>query len=180
MDVIIIGAGAAGLMAAKQLSGAGLKVCVLEARERLGGRIYTFNNTCSISSEGGAEFIHGNLEVTLKLLKEAGIDKQELTGEMWQVVNGKWSRESEFFDYAEQVIEKLKLVKDDISIATFLDKYFAEEKHEALRNSLISYVEGYYSGEVTKTSAKAFLEEWMTEDEQQYRPVGGYGNMIQY
>ncbi|MCW3106777.1 MAG: FAD-dependent oxidoreductase, partial [Segetibacter sp.] len=42
------------------------------------------------------------------------------------------------------------------------------------------YVEGYYSGEVTKTSAKAFLEEWMTEDEQQYRPVGGYGNMIQY
>jgi monoamine oxidase len=180
MDVIIIGAGAAGLMAANHLSGAGLKVCVLEARDRLGGRINTFSDPYSDGLEGGAEFVHGNLEVTLQLLKEAGIEKQELTGEMWQVVNGKWSQESEFFEYAEMVIEKLKLVKDDISIETFIDIYFSDEEFEPLRKSLTSYVEGYYSGEISKTSAKSFLEEWMCEDDQQYRPVGGYGKMIEY
>jgi len=39
-DVLIVGAGAAGLMAASKLSLAGKKVVVLEARSRIGGRIY--------------------------------------------------------------------------------------------------------------------------------------------
>ncbi len=42
-DIIIIGAGAAGLMAAKELSGKGKKVTVLEARNRPGGRIDTLH-----------------------------------------------------------------------------------------------------------------------------------------
>lgn len=180
MDAIIIGGGAAGLMAAKLLSGAGLTVCILEARERLGGRIYTFNDPFSNATEGGAEFIHGNLEVTLELLKEAGIEKQELQGETWQVVNGNLTRESEFFRDAETMIERLKEIKEDISIGQFLEKYFSDDKFEGMRRSLTSYVEGYYSGDISKTSAKSFLQEWMSEDEQQYRPVGGYGKMIQY
>ncbi len=98
MDIIIVGAGAAGLMAAKKLSGAGFKVCVLEARNRMGGRIYTINDLqLAIPVEGGAEFIHGNLEVTFNLLKEAGIDKQEIKGEVWQVREGRWSLENDFF-----------------------------------------------------------------------------------
>jgi monoamine oxidase len=175
MDVIIIGAGAAGLMAAKQLSDAGLKVCVLEARERVGGRICPFRK-----SEGGAEFIHGKLAVTLNLLKEAGIEKQELTGEMKQFIKGKWSRETEFFQHAGTVIEKLKEIKEDISLATFLNTYFAEEQQQEIRSALTSYVEGYYSGEISRASAKSFLEELLSEDEQQYRPVDGYGNMIEW
>lgn len=181
MDVIIIGAGAAGLMAAKQLSGKGLAVCVLEARERVGGRIHTISNTgYSTPIEGGAEFIHGNLEITLNLLAEAGIEKQETKGEFWQVVNGAWSKENYFFENSSTVIQLLKTLKEDISIAEFLNRYFAGEKYISLRNSMTSYVEGYYSGEIEKTSAKAFLQEWMSEDEQQYRPVGGYGKMIHY
>jgi monoamine oxidase len=175
MDVIIIGAGAAGLMAAKQLSGAGLQVCLIEARERLGGRIYNYDGT-----EGGAEFIHGNLELTLALMKEAGIEKQELTGEMWQVTKGGWSRETEFFQHAETVIKRLKEIQEDSSIATFLDEYFADEKYQELRSSLTSYVEGYYSGTISRTSAKSFLEELLNEDEQQYRPTGGYEKLVEW
>lgn len=47
MDIIIIGAGAAGLMAAKILSGKKKNVLVLEARNRLGGRIHTMANSFS-------------------------------------------------------------------------------------------------------------------------------------
>ena len=41
VDVIIVGAGAAGLAAARELSHKGLRLTILEARERLGGRILT-------------------------------------------------------------------------------------------------------------------------------------------
>lgn len=181
MDVIIIGAGAAGLMAAKKLCDAGLSVCILEARDRIGGRIHTITDLHADKSiEGGAEFIHGNLEVTLNLLKEAGIDKAEIQGDFWQVTNGQWTQENEFFKNTGTVIQQLQTIQQDISIDQFLKQFYAEEKYAGFRESMTSYVEGYYSGETKRTSAKAFLEEWLSEDKQQYRPAGGYGKMINY
>src|SRR5215470_18114089 len=59
-DVIVIGAGAAGLAAAHALSARGLSVAVLEARERIGGRIWTIRpEGSSVPLELGAEFVHG-------------------------------------------------------------------------------------------------------------------------
>ncbi|HET6639577.1 MAG TPA: FAD-dependent oxidoreductase, partial [Gemmatimonadota bacterium] len=60
-DVVVVGAGAAGLMAARTLAGEGLDVVVLEARKRAGGRIFTIrppNLPCAV--ELGAEFVHGD------------------------------------------------------------------------------------------------------------------------
>ncbi|RYX84635.1 FAD-dependent oxidoreductase, partial [bacterium] len=71
-DTIIIGAGAAGLLAARELTQANQKVILLEARNRIGGRCYTFLGQDSTEPvELGAEFVHGELPLTLKLLKEA-------------------------------------------------------------------------------------------------------------
>ena len=166
-------------MAAKQLSAAGLQVLILEARNRIGGRVFTFN-TENESFEGGAEFIHGNLALTLSLLEEARLQKKLLQGDVWQIKDGKWTQESDFFDHAEIVINQLKKLKDDINIEEFMKTFFAEEKYAKLTKALTSYVEGYYSGEVHKISAKSFLEEWMSEDHQQYRPTGGYGFLLHY
>lgn len=58
-DVIVIGAGMAGVTAARELVRAGRSVCVVEGRERIGGRIHSVRDFCGAPVEAGAEFIHG-------------------------------------------------------------------------------------------------------------------------
>src|SRR5262245_26891274 len=57
--VIVIGAGVAGLAAARTLHDAGAKVIVLEARDRIGGRIHTDRSTFGVPVELGAQYIQG-------------------------------------------------------------------------------------------------------------------------
>ena len=90
--IVVIGAGAAGLMAARELGGAGSKVTVLEARDRCGGRIYPLPEF-GYPAEGGAEFVHGEAPVTHGLLREAGLSVVPIQGTRWTVKDGKFSRE---------------------------------------------------------------------------------------
>src|SRR5688500_1189769 len=71
-DTIIIGAGAAGLAAAKLLQAAGHEVLILEAMNRIGGRIFTDKHFWNVPVELGAEFIHGENAATHQLLKQYG------------------------------------------------------------------------------------------------------------
>lgn len=72
-DVIVIGAGMAGLTAARDLARAGLRVAVLEARQRLGGRIHTVRDFCGAPLEAGAELIHGKDAPTWPEVQAAGL-----------------------------------------------------------------------------------------------------------
>jgi len=58
-DVIIVGAGLAGLTAARQLGHAGLDVLVLEAQDRIGGRALADTTTFSVPIDYGAAWLHG-------------------------------------------------------------------------------------------------------------------------
>jgi monoamine oxidase len=178
-DVIIIGAGAAGLMAAYELSKAGKQVIVLEARDRVGGRISTLND--DLHTELGAEFIHGDLPVTLQLLKEANIEAIPASGEMWHNRDGKFSKNAEQFEHWDLLMEKLNQLEKDISIGDFLQQEFGDEKYTALRAWVTRFVSGYDTADPFKASAFALRREWQGEDDdEQHRVKGGYGLMINY
>src|SRR5215211_5729193 len=96
-DTLIIGAGAAGLAAAYELSLVNKKLIVLEARDRAGGRIHSIkDDRFKQVVEAGAEFIHGRLPVTLRLLEKAGIKYHRAKGKMWEVEDGQITKSNEF------------------------------------------------------------------------------------
>jgi monoamine oxidase len=89
-DVVVVGAGAAGLAAARALHDAHLRVTVLEARPRIGGRIYTRHEQgLALPVELGAEFVHGRVRETLQIADEAGILLGEMSHAWWSVTGGK-------------------------------------------------------------------------------------------
>jgi monoamine oxidase len=70
-QVVIVGAGVAGLAAAQALLAAGRSPLVLEARGRVGGRVLTDRALAPV--ELGAEFIHGERATTWRVVREAGL-----------------------------------------------------------------------------------------------------------
>src|SRR5439155_13248062 len=73
-DAVVIGAGVAGLAAARRLSNAGLKVIIVEARDRAGGRIHSLRPSgWPLPIEAGAEFIHGRPEETWSIVRGANL-----------------------------------------------------------------------------------------------------------
>ena len=75
-DVIVLGAGMAGVAAARALAGGGTQVIVLEAGGRIGGRIQTFRDFADAPVEAGAELIHGIRAATWTDVRSAGLRVQ--------------------------------------------------------------------------------------------------------
>jgi monoamine oxidase len=73
VDVIVIGAGMAGITVARELVRSRYSVAVLEARDRIGGRIMTVDDFCAGLVEGGAEFVHGRKAATMTEVRAAGL-----------------------------------------------------------------------------------------------------------
>lgn len=180
-NTIIIGAGAAGLITAYELSKAGQKVILLEARNRIGGRCFTYSDEdFTRPIELGAEFIHGKLPLTLKLLKEANIKYEAVSGDNFQFKNGE-IKQSEFFTERWDEFEKaLNEVQEDQSLETFLQQYFHEEKYIELRKSVIQFAKGYDTADPKRVSLFSLRDEWLSdhEEETQYRIPGGYVQLM--
>ncbi len=73
VDVVVVGAGIAGLSCARALVRQGRTVVVLEARNRIGGRIWTLYAPDQPPLELGAQVIHGDRAATWAVLHEAGL-----------------------------------------------------------------------------------------------------------
>ena len=87
MNVLVLGAGMAGLAAARALQDAGRRVSVLEAKPRLGGRVYTNRDFADVPVEFGAEFIHGEGAATWDLVRALGLGTVH-----WNKLDDSWVR----------------------------------------------------------------------------------------
>ena len=178
-DVVIIGAGAAGLMAAWELVQVGKRVAIAEARDRAGGRIHTLEGKgFTMPVELGAEFVHGKLPLTKWLLEKAGVASFKVKGDIWRKEDTGLEKESDFIDDYSLLQKKFTQLDGDMPVAEFLHTYLNELKHEELRTSLLSYVEGYYAADTKRASTYALREELENADEEQYRVEGGYQKLV--
>jgi monoamine oxidase len=180
--LVIIGAGAAGLMAARELAHAGKRVIVLEARERCGGRIDSLPMTeFGYPAEGGAEFVHGASPLTRSLLREAGLHLSPSAGKGWRVADGVLSPSEGPMPHATRLHEALSGLKADLPVAEFLAEHFAEPRFAELRRSVTRMVEGFDAADPRRASTFALREEWMGRGlGQQGRIVEGYGALISF
>src|SRR5437764_9725470 len=118
-DVLVIGAGAAGLAAAAELGRSGLAVTVLEARDRIGGRMFTQTDPVSQAPiEFGAEFIHGRPPEIWKALQERNIEIREVDGDEWCVKN-KRLLACDFFSQVEEILQEMDDAAPDESFVSF-------------------------------------------------------------
>jgi monoamine oxidase len=180
-DVIVVGAGASGLMAAWELVQTGKKTAVVEAKDRVGGRAYTVrDNNFELPVELGAEFVHGNLELTQMLLKKAGAEKYKVAGDIWQNEDDELDEQDDFIEDYSALNKKFEELREDISVADFIKDYLQGNEFEEARFTLKNYVEGYYAADTHKASTFSLREELTTSDDEQYRIEGGYIKLVDY
>ncbi len=183
-DAVIIGAGVAGLTAARTLAEAGRSVLLLEARDRIGGRVWTRHEVdTSAPIELGAEFIHGQIPQTLNLLHEAGETALNADGAHWTLQRGKPQHGSDhLFEEIQRGMKKAALLeKPDVSLQSFLEQGEHYGVSKAAGELARRFVQGFDAADPARVSAQSIAEEWGAGgmlDSPQFRPMGGYDSVL--
>lgn len=125
-DVIVVGAGMAGLAAARMLTDAGYDVLVCEARSQIGGRVHTMPRPNTHAIELGAEFIHGDAVSTWQLVTQLGLTTHVDTRWDGRVVwdGTQLQRMAQLVPHDVQ-LQRLTTIEDDISTYEGPDVSFA-------------------------------------------------------
>lgn len=182
-DVVILGAGAAGLSAADALVRAGRRVAVLEARDRLGGRIATVRPALSATPvELGAQFVHGRPAAIFALAARGAppLALHELT---WQSTRSRdgclvSDEEDDFEDARESLHRQIDPARQE-SYAEFLHRADGDER---TKTAARDYVEGFHAADPGRISAAAVRAadeaEAACEGERTFRVTSGYDALV--
>jgi monoamine oxidase len=128
-DVVIIGAGAAGIAAARRLAGTKAKIAVIEAAGRLGGRCFTDTSTFGVPFDRGAHWIHvPDLNPVVPLAMKSGFDVYPAPLAQRVRIGRRYARTGEMEDYltttvrANRAIGEAARGRQDVSCAQALPK----------------------------------------------------------
>jgi monoamine oxidase len=163
--IIVVGAGVAGLAAGQQLLQAGLAPIVLEARDRIGGRILTVHDSGSpFPVELGAEFVHGRHPALWKVLLDSGAPLEQVAGD------GNWDEMDGIFDQMAKAPEQ--------SFADFIAKVDAPEY---VKQAATGFVEGFNAACKERVSVEWLNRENAASDEiegdRSFRVRSGYDSV---
>jgi monoamine oxidase len=182
-DVIVIGAGAAGLAAATELGKAGVSVLILEARERIGGRILTLHDSAGFPIEMGAEFIHGRAPELWTLLTEAKAQISEVTGEPW--CSNDHLLPCTFTNDVHLILERMNDQDSDRSFFEFLKECCPDredERQQKAKRHALNYVIGFNAADPdlvgTHWLVKGMREEEEIEGDRGFRSAHGYDDLM--
>ena len=179
IDVLIIGAGMAGLAAARELGRAGLTVRVLEARDRIGGRVWTAREGAApMPVELGAEFIHGRPPETWRIVRAAKLAAYEIAGQVWGSQGGTLVPADELWDESDAILERMESwTGPDQTFQEFLESQCQDISPHAQQRAT-SYVEGFNAAVAARVSIHALASERRAaatiEGDRSFRILSGY------
>jgi monoamine oxidase len=167
--VLIIGAGVAGLAAANALASSGRQVTILEARDRIGGRIFTLHpGEVNFPVELGAEFVHGRPPELLDLLRDANTNLQHAGGVDACFRDGKLSR-CEESDKAFALLDELGGFvrrEGDTSFEAFLQR---RQPSAEIAERARAFVEGFNAADARRIGIASLARQQQAEEE-----IGGF------
>jgi monoamine oxidase len=178
-DVAVIGAGMAGLAAARALSQAGLSVRIVEARNRVGGRAWTLHDRAApLPIELGAEFIHGLPPETWRIVQAHNLPAYEIMGDACWSHDGALSSGGEWWAQSDTLLERMdRWNGDDLSFQSFLEAHCRDLPREAWAGA-IQYVEGFNAAVSERISIRALFAERRAGDaiagDRAFRILAGY------
>jgi monoamine oxidase len=179
-DVVVVGAGVAGLAAARCLHEEGFRVVVLEGRDRIGGRVYTHRDARSILPiELGAEFLHGDAPQVREIADAAGLTEVEITGSRWTAAHGRFARADDFWVRIDRVLGRADARREpDRPLSRFLAERPGGHRLAEDRTLAREFVEGFHAAEVDRISERAVAEGGNPgaepESQRMARLIGGY------
>lgn len=145
VDVVIIGAGMAGLAAAKQVLAAGKTCAVLEARSRIGGRAYTQTKDLGIPFDEGCAWLHsGDKNPLTAMAKSFGMTVGQDNEETELYFAGKEATDAEYElleDYLERLETKVTEYYDEYGDAPLSTVVKGDGKVERVAQAFMSSVE---------------------------------------
>jgi monoamine oxidase len=174
---VIVGAGVAGLAAAIEIERAGLRIAIFEARDRIGGRIFTYRDPLApLPIELGAEFVHGRAPEILDLAKSIPV---ALCDVCWNPVErraGQWQTHGDLESESEPLLnEAMRYRGPDMTWAEFVaqSKATASQKDSATR-----FVEGFNAARADRISLLSIQQDTRAaraiDDGHQFRIPSGY------
>ncbi len=175
-SVIIIGAGISGLVAARELARQHWEVTVLEARERVGGRIHTVMGPGNRPVELGAEFVHGQDNITWEHIRQDHLRTVEVPDLHWQLHNGSLTANHHFWEQLGEASKRINTLTPDQDFQSFLDQAWSLSPNAKWLAK--EYVEGFHAADADRISIHALAKAEAAAERQQgthqYRIADGY------
>ena len=182
MDVVVVGAGIAGLAAAARLARAGRRVLLLEARDRLGGRIHTVDDpSLGHPIELGAEFVHGRPADLVALIRECGLVLEPLPERHQHGAGHPRPPLPDLRATLARLLDAPGGSLPDEPAAELLRRRRPEIRDPGALEAVARYLEGFHAADLGRLGTRSLAQNEAAEDTDGDAPsrVGqGYGALI--